>query len=65
MSDETDINPGDVVQLRSGGPSMTVVSKSLNGQFVVCEWFDAVNVLHAVDTSCKSLRLVPGKPESK
>ena len=28
---------GDVVRLKSGGPSMTV--RSLDGEFVDCEWF--------------------------
>ena len=33
-----DFKPGDVVQLKSGGPLMTV---SINaGPAVTCEWFD-------------------------
>lgn len=40
MSDA--LNPGDVVQLRSGGPKMTVVrvSNERDGATVWCEWFD-------------------------
>jgi uncharacterized protein YodC (DUF2158 family) len=34
----TDFNPGDVVQLKSGGPLMTV--SVVTGPVVVCEWFD-------------------------
>jgi uncharacterized protein YodC (DUF2158 family) len=36
------IKPGDVVQIKSGGPRMTVASVSdLDGlPTVVCEWFD-------------------------
>lgn len=42
MTDE--IQPGDVVQLKSGGPMMTVASVGeahLTGEMSVwCEWFD-------------------------
>ena len=33
------INPGDVVQLKTGGPKMTVGALLINNQ-VVCYWFD-------------------------
>jgi uncharacterized protein YodC (DUF2158 family) len=33
------INVGDVVQLKSGGPRMTV--SSIDGRDVYCEWFAA------------------------
>lgn len=32
------IKPGDVVQLKSGGPKMTVAS--INAGRAICEWFD-------------------------
>jgi uncharacterized protein YodC (DUF2158 family) len=33
------LNVGDVVQLNSGGPDMTV--KEIGGKLVTCTWFDA------------------------
>jgi uncharacterized protein YodC (DUF2158 family) len=36
---ETSLKPGDVVQLRSGGPAMTLVST--DASIGVCLWFDA------------------------
>jgi uncharacterized protein YodC (DUF2158 family) len=35
------MHPGDVVQLKSGGPVMTVESVEPSG--VICTWFDAKN----------------------
>lgn len=34
----TQINPGDVVRLKSGGPPMTVADKDHLGRYV-CTWF--------------------------
>lgn len=34
---------GDVVQLKSGGPEMTVIDQSQNGSKVECMWFVADN----------------------
>ncbi|MGZ9568755.1 YodC family protein [Alcaligenes nematophilus] len=34
---------GDVVQLKSGGPEMTVIDKGLDGSKVECMWFVADN----------------------
>ena len=39
MPDEGDFKPGDVVQLRSGGPAMTV-SQKVAADTVRCLWFD-------------------------
>ena len=33
---------GDVVQLRSGGPEMTVINDDVPGM-IKCEWFSALN----------------------
>lgn len=32
-------NVGDVVQLKSGGPEMTVIDRELDGNKVECMWF--------------------------
>ena len=34
------VKVGDVVQLKSGGPRMTVVSTESNPAGVLCAWFD-------------------------
>lgn len=31
--------PGDIVQLKSGGPSMTVSTADMDGNGYACEWF--------------------------
>lgn len=36
--------PGDVVQLKSGGPAMTVTA--LDSEEAKCEWFDDKNQPH-------------------
>ena len=36
---ETTLKPGDLVQLRSGGPAMTLVSSDATDG--ICMWFDA------------------------
>jgi len=44
MSEVQQFKPGDVVQLKSGGPKMTVssVESPPNGKVqYICEWFDA------------------------
>jgi uncharacterized protein YodC (DUF2158 family) len=33
-----DFKPGDVVQVKSGGPSMTIAS--IEGGQALCQWFD-------------------------
>lgn len=48
MSGNTEIKPGDVVVLKSGGPSMTVRRVGVEGDYMsggdigelLCEWFD-------------------------
>ena len=39
MSDENPRKPGDLVQVKSGGPAMTVSGEDEIGR-VICEWFD-------------------------
>ena len=44
MTEGDQIKPGDVVQLKSGGPRMTVavVETAPTGRLqYICEWFDA------------------------
>lgn len=41
-------NLGDTVQLKSGGPVMTIVKLTLKQ--VTCTWFDEHNVLHEPTT---------------
>lgn len=41
---ETDWKPGDVVRLKSGGPSMTLQSRGAMGAWIA-KWFDSNNVL--------------------
>jgi uncharacterized protein YodC (DUF2158 family) len=61
MSD--DIKVGDVVQLRSGGPVMTVGSRGGNNHaYVGCVWFDGSNVKEH-GFSVELLRLVPEKKQ--
>ena len=31
---------GDVVRLKSGGPSMTVLANEEDIDFIICQWFD-------------------------
>lgn len=42
MSDENPWKPGDVVQVKSGGPPMTVAGEDQLGM-VICEWFVGTN----------------------
>lgn len=39
MSEQQEFKPGDVVQLRSGGPAMTVDGISEIGE-IICVWFE-------------------------
>lgn len=40
----TEIKPGDVVRLKSGGPPMTV-NAALDGGAFWCQWFDGTKAL--------------------
>ena len=39
-----DLKVGDVVQLKSGGPKMTITSTKANQAGVLCTWFDKSEV---------------------
>ena len=39
-----DFKVGDVVQLKSGGPKMTVASTKSNAAGILCTWFDESDV---------------------
>ncbi len=54
--------PGQVVQLRSGGPKMTVYWTNTIGDFqgkVYCGWFDRLCVLHLDHFPPEVLMLAP------
>jgi uncharacterized protein YodC (DUF2158 family) len=56
-NDANAIKAGDVVQLKSGGPAMTVESTtSLSGSGVKCVWFDGAELKlgHFAPTSLKA-----------
>lgn len=49
------ITPGDVVQLKSGGPRMTVssyhwmiIDREFNKNYVQCHWFDTYTLTSGV-----------------
>lgn len=46
--------PGDVVQLKSGGPLMTVMGRTQYGVYA-CEWFDKNHVSHSDTFAATSL----------
>jgi uncharacterized protein YodC (DUF2158 family) len=59
MPDKLEI--GDVVEVKSGGPKMTVDSLSDNGKFAGCAWFEALadgtyGALHASSFSLDTLK---------
>jgi uncharacterized protein YodC (DUF2158 family) len=55
----TDFKPGDVVQLKSGGPAMTVSDKSA-GQ-TVCEWFEGSSPKRANFKTATLAKIEPKK----
>ncbi len=43
MSEQTELKPGDVVMLKSGGPEMTIDTIDtfdMHGPGALCQWFD-------------------------
>jgi uncharacterized protein YodC (DUF2158 family) len=59
-----DLRPGQVVRLRSGGPTMAI--SAVERAYADCEWFDAENELHRERYSVVSLALAgpPLDPEA-
>ena len=47
---ETQVQPGDQVRLKSGGPALTVrqIIPNDQGTFVHCDWFDKGKAMHDV-----------------
>ena len=39
-----ELKVGDVVQLKSGGPKMTIANTKANPAGILCTWFDAAEV---------------------
>lgn len=56
--------PGDVVQLKSGGPSMTVSHTvgGIGGDKLVCKWFEG-NKLQSAEFGAAALMTPPAASE--
>lgn len=54
---------GVVVQLKSGGPEMTIAHEAANMPVpsVVCQWFDNIGVLHTGTIPIASLDIIPNR----
>ncbi len=48
---ETNFKEGDVVQLKSGSPSMTITGFSPNGKIIYCTWYDFSTFKWSIDQS--------------
>lgn len=59
MADE--IKEGDIVQLKSGGPHMTVQEVDDKSNEAFCRWFDSTNTLKDAEFPTHMLK----KPEPK
>ena len=56
---------GDVVQLKSGGPTMTVANVSGDSGTVVCHWFDDHGQLKKATLVSESVKAyIPPKPSN-
>lgn len=51
----SDFTKGDVVQLKSGGPAMTVSTKWGDGR-ILCAWFDSAEKYQSQDFEPDSLK---------
>lgn len=54
MSDAPKFKKGTVLRLNSGGPKMTVLSETNDGQ-VSCQWFDRNGKMHKSDFDVEAL----------
>ena len=61
MSDENPWKPGDVVQVKSGGPPMTVAGEDELGM-VICEWFVGSNPQSKTFNAAVLKKYEPPKP---
>jgi uncharacterized protein YodC (DUF2158 family) len=52
------IEEGDIVQLKSGGPAMTVLSVEQSG-YLLCKWFDDKSKSHHEQFPPRALRKIP------
>jgi uncharacterized protein YodC (DUF2158 family) len=55
MVDQKEIKDGDVVELKSGGPSMTV-ERAVSASVIKCAWFDATGVVKRDQFASASLK---------
>jgi len=62
MSDTQEFSVGDVVQMRSGGPFMTV--REAKPESVACAWFDAQNMEHEAEFKPEMLMKPVPQPAS-
>lgn len=64
MSVQKSFKPGDIVQLKSGGPPMTVVEFDAYHQAFHCEWFKGASLEKAnIAEAALKLYVAPKKDE--
>jgi uncharacterized protein YodC (DUF2158 family) len=59
MSDAATFAPGEVVQLKSGGPPMTVGGKHAFSDELICKWFDGKKQMERTFDAALLARYVP------
>jgi uncharacterized protein YodC (DUF2158 family) len=67
MANETDsgsFKDGDIVELKSGGPAMTV-ERAISASTIKCVWFDASGALKRDQFGASSLKAVTRSPKPK
>jgi uncharacterized protein YodC (DUF2158 family) len=63
MRDETPWKPGDLVQMKSGGPPMTVAGQDQLGR-IICDWFVGTNQKNGAFNAAVLKKYEPPKPIS-